>query len=94
MMGFKVGLECRHEFVTYVQKSHLLKNQMKCTIQLYLSGSFIHTGFLYITRAITYKLYVRWNCDVSSEATAFQNLVYNIHVGLQWVLDYPNDWDQ
>ena len=79
-MWIKVGQECRREFLIYAQKSHLLKNQTKYTIQLHLSGSFVHVAFLYITRAITYKL--RWNCDVLLEPTDFQNLAYNIHVGL------------
>ena len=80
----KVGLECRREFFTYmyVQKSHSLKNRTKYTIQLHLSSSFIHVVFLYIhvTREITFQL--QWNCDVLLEPTDFQNLAYNIHVGL------------
>ena len=76
---FLVAPECRREFLMYVRKSHLLKNQTKYTIQVHLSGSFIHVVFLYITR-ITYKL--QWNCDVLSEPTDFQTLAYNIHVRL------------
>ena len=72
--NFKVGPECRREFLIHVQMSHLLKNQTK------YSGSFIYVAFLYITRAITYKL--QWNCDVLLEPTDFQNLAYNIHVRL------------
>ena len=76
----KVGPEYRCEFLIYVQKSNLFKNQMKYTLQLHLSGSFIHVPFLYITRAITYKLW--WNCDVLLEPTDFQNLAYHIHIAL------------
>ena len=53
---------------------------MKYTIQLHLSGCFIHVAFLYKIRAITYK--VQWNRDVLLEPTCFQNLAHNNHVGL------------
>ena len=75
-----MGPESKCEFFKYVQKSHLLKNQIKCRTQLHPSGSFIHVVLLCLTRAITYKL--RWKCDVLLELTDFQDLAYNIHVGL------------
>ena len=75
----KVGPECRCEFLTLVQNSRLLRNEMKYTVQIYLSGSSIHVAYLYLTRVITYKLW--WNCDVLFQPNDFRNLAYNTHNG-------------
>ena len=57
------------EFWVQVQKSHLLKNEMKYTVQLHLSVSSIHVAYLSFYRAIAYL----WNCDILSEPTNFQS---------------------
>ena len=71
----------RRQFLMYVQKSHLLKNQTKSTLQLHLSGSSIHVAYFYLTRVIM----LLWNCEIVLQPDDFQKIGLENHCTVRYV---------